>query len=254
MRLVAIIAALALSATAARAHLPGTSANPAEDIAASGDWTHTGDVTHDANTVTVEADATLVTACGTDDCGAIIDENTSNPTAPASGKQLLHAMDDGKLYRLPNGGTSTPGDQVCTSNEIASCTASGTHYVTMQFQGANECQGGQKYMGPMDIGCDAAVGQVSAIPFSEAWTVTEMCCTVAEAGATDCDISFTLFDNDSADATFTVAITDAGSACDTSGTGAFGTADEIAIGVLEDGGTTCGSNTRVGCTISGTIP
>ena len=64
----------------------------------------------------------------------------------------------------------------------------------------------------------------------------------------------TLMDNGTADTSLEVSIVDSGSLCDTSGTVDYGTSDTWSIRIVEDGSTSCGSNSRFGCVVRGTIP
>lgn len=187
----------------------------------------------------IPSDKEFTVLCGTDDCGVTIPHNTSDPTAPASGHEMLNC-DSSDCYVLGNGETS-PGTSITKQR------------IVLNFHGANECQGGTRYMGQADIGCDATLSQVAGIPFGRAFTVDGMCCTVNENGANDCDMLFTLMVAGSEETDMQSNVDDEGHSCDVVGTVSVGAIEEVGIKAVEDGSNDCGSNTRVGCVITGTL-
>lgn len=186
--------------------------------------------------------------CGTNDCGVTFPENSSNPTAPASGNRLLHCKSDG-CYILPNGGTATPGDKIAVGASLTS---------RIVWGGADIGSGDVYYLpvsGHFNANENAAADTAQTLAF--AITISEACCAYSDDGTWDGgDTRVQKLYINSADSGFEVTLNDSGS-----DSGCDSTASDTTVAAGEDmywesdetAGANAGANGTITCSIEYTV-
>lgn len=190
----------------------------------------------------------VVTANYTDcAAGALLDGNSVCYTTPGTGTAVATTTGthtSGRCAEFDANGDLAPSGAACGGG------GGGGLSVSAIFHGKGSCQGGTEYMGYTDDDCENSAANAEGIVHSAAWTATSICCNIT--GDSDCDALLTLVEDGTAQTDLQIQITDAASACDT-GERAIGATDKISIKVVENGGTSCGSSSRFGCVLFGTV-